>query len=133
MVGPNGLIQKPTPLNVNKYLSILFEGIESFVLDEDNSNIILGLKAVNGEILKFGWLINVGKKSLNDALDKWLLKIEYQMRYSMSIKLNNMLDQYNIFKKLFIKCNNKIYYYGYEFYGDISYNQYNGCSNKYTG
>ena len=32
---------------------------------------------------------------------------------------DNMLDQHNIFKKLFIRCNGKIYYYGYEFYGDI--------------
>eukprot|EP01083_Nonionella_stella_P078797 215856_1 len=33
---------------------------------------------------------------------------------------DNMLDQYNIFKKLYIKCNNKVYYYGYEFYGDVT-------------
>ena len=244
------LIKDPTPINVNQYISCLFQGISSLVLDEDNDKIILGLRASNGEILIFGRLINVGKKAFNGSLD-WLLKIEYQMRYSMSIQLeesftdyknlenseryfdwinnyptqiilitkrclwcktvefflnkkvsgsgldeclkeikaeisllsgyvyklikdaekeieilkskigaliqqlvyqrdvtqllikqkissaddriwiskmrtyymtdDNMLDQYNIFKKLFIRCNGKVYYYGYEFYGDITH------------
>ena len=88
------LIKDPEPKNVNKYISCLFDGISSLVLDEDNENIILGLRASNGEILKFGRLINAGKKSFSGSLDKWLLKIEYQMRYSMSIQLEESFTDY---------------------------------------
>eukprot|EP01084_Bolivina_argentea_P053784 98685_1 len=81
-------------LLVSSYLNILFEGIISFVLDEDNKNIILGLRALNNEILLFSRLININKKGLKGYLDKWLLKIEYQMRYTMSILLEESFVEY---------------------------------------
>ena len=88
------LIKDPTPQNVNNYVSILFEGVDSFAFDEDDQNIILGLTASNGEVLKFGRCINCAKKSLSGSMDKWLLKIEYQMKYSMSMQLEESFVDY---------------------------------------
>merc|ERR1719203_1685572 len=72
----------------------MFEGVAALVLDEENDNVVVGLRAVNGEELRFGRMVNAAKKGLRGHAAKWLLKVEYQMRFSLSVQLEESFTAY---------------------------------------
>ena len=88
------IIRDPTPQTVSRFMPKMFEGVIGLVLDDENEDVILGLRAVNGEELKFGRMVNAAKKGLRKQAAKWLLKVEYQMRFSLSMQLEESFTAY---------------------------------------
>ena len=88
------VIEDPTPRTVSKFVNRMFEGVASLVLDDENADVVVGLRAENGEELKFGRMVNSAKKGLRGQAAKWLLKVEYQMRFSLSVQLEESFTAY---------------------------------------